>query len=101
VIPWATVNQTLLVCFEEVATAIFLPVVHEAWSPGPGLDDPAELSLCKKHGFSFSNDPHYHCLQTEHRAAAVAGGRAMKARANAKYELAFCTALQTPISKVK
>jgi hypothetical protein len=101
VIPSATVNQTLLVCFEEVATASLLPVVHEAWSPGPGLDDPAELSLCKKHGFSFSNHTHYHCLQTNIEQQVWREARAMKARANAKYELAFCTALQTPISKVK
>jgi hypothetical protein len=37
VIPFAAVNQTLLVVSAEVPTASLFPVVHAAGSPGPSL----------------------------------------------------------------
>ena len=40
-IPFAAVNQTLLVVSAEVPTASLFPVVHAAASPGPSLAVPA------------------------------------------------------------
>jgi hypothetical protein len=44
-IPFATVNQTLLVVSAEVPTASLFPVVHAPASPGPSLAVPPVWDL--------------------------------------------------------